>query len=499
MKPIRRMMWMVCLAVLLVLGSVFASWAAGTLRVAMQPIVQIDPALISSDAEVAVANAVYDYLIDVDDEHRIAPRLAAYWEVSEDGLQYTFTLAAGVHFHDGSPLVPGDVVWTFERLRDPDLGLPTADLFSEIDRIEVTGASQVTFTLSEPNPFFLYDLSDNHALVLKRGTTEFSEFNGTGPFVVDSYRPEDRVSMSANPDYHIDGMPLLDGLEFIFFNDSVAAVDALRSGQIDMAWRMPTALFLSLQSEPGIVAVDVPTNGFDLVRLRSDIGPGADPRVVQALKLATDRQAIFQVVQLGLGAVGRDSPIGPLYNEYYDASTPIPARDPQAARDLLAEAGYPEGLALELYTPDTGGRPDLAVVLKEQWADAGIEVDVIVEPESVYYGENHWMDKELGITGWGSRPLPQFYLDVMLSCDGAWNESRFCDAEFETLSTLAGTTLDEAERVDAYAEIQRILIERGPVIVPYFFASVAAYRDAFTGIELKAFPGRTDFRTVIEK
>jgi len=462
MKPIRRMMWMVCLAVLLVLGSVFASWAAGTLRVAMQPIVQIDPALISSDAEVAVANAVYDYLIDVDDENRIAPRLAAYWEVSEDGLQYTFTLAAGVHFHDGSPLVPGDVVWTFERLRDPDLGLPTADLFSEIDRIEVTGASQVTFTLSEPNPFFLYDLSDNHALVLKRGTTEFSEFNGTGPFVVDAYRPEDRVSMSANPDYHIDGMPLLDGLEFIFFNDSVAAVDALRSGQIDMAWRMPTALFLSLQSEPGIVAVDVPTNGFDLVRLRSDIGPGADPRD-------------------------------------YDASTPIPARDPQAARDLLAEAGYPEGLALELYTPDTGGRPDLAVVLKEQWADAGIEVDVIVEPESVYYGENHWMDKELGITGWGSRPLPQFYLDVMLSCDGAWNESRFCDAEFETLSTLAGTTLDEAERVDAYAEIQRILIERGPVIVPYFFASVAAYRDAFTGIELKAFPGRTDFRTVIEK
>ena len=143
-----------------------------------------------------------------------------------------------------------------------------------------------------------------------------------------------------------------------------------------------------------------------------------------------------------------------------------------------------------------GGRPDLAVVLKEQWAEAGITVNVIVEPESIYYGENHWMDKELGITGWGSRPYPQFYMNSMLTCAASWNESRFCDSEFDALAATAGSTLDEAERVAAYAEIQRILIERGPVIIPYFFAAVAAYSDRFDGVELKAFPGRTDFRIV---
>jgi peptide/nickel transport system substrate-binding protein len=473
-----------------------AALGQSVFRAAMQPIVQIDPALISSDAEVAVANAVYDYLVDVDVANRVVPRLAKSWEVSADGTEYTFVLAEGIRFHDDSVLVPGDVVWTFDRLRDPANGFATESVYANIERIDVTGSNEVTFRLTEPNPFFLYDLSDNHALVVKRGTTDFSTFNGTGPFVVEEYRPEDRIVMRANSDYFLEGMPALDRLEFIFFGDQVAAVDALRGGQVDMAWRMSSALFQSLKGESGIVTVDVPTNGFDLVRLRSDVPPGNDPAVLEAMKRATDREAIFQIVQLGLGAVGRDSPIGPLYADYYDESTPIPARDPDAARDILADAGYPDGLTIDLYTPDTGGRPDLAVVLKEQWADAGIIVNVIVEPESVYYGENHWLDKELGITGWGSRPYPQFYMNTMLTCDAVWNESRFCDDEFDALARTAGTTLDEAERVAAYAEIQRILIERGPVIIPYFFAAVAAYSDRFDGLELKAFPGRTDFRLV---
>lgn len=482
------------------LGAVHgATLAGGLFRVAMQPIVQVDPALISSDAEVAVANAVYDYLVDVDADSRIVPRLAAFWTVSDDGTEYAFVLAEGIRFHDGSPLVPGDVVWTFDRLRDPDNGFATASVYENIERIDVTGPNEVTFRLAQPNPFFLYDLSDNHALVVKRGTTDFTAFNGTGPFIVDDYRPEDRVVMRANPDYFIDGLPALERLEFLFFGDQVAAVDALRGGQVDMAWRMSSALFLTLEEEPGIVTVDVPTNGFDLVRLRSDVPPGDDPAVLEAMKLSTDREAIFQIVQLGLGAVGRDSPIGPLYADYYDESTAIPTRDPDTARALLEDAGYPDGLTIDLYTPDTGGRPDLAVVLKEQWADAGITVNVIVEPESVYYGENHWMDEELGITGWGSRPYPQFYMNSMLTCDAAWNESRFCDDEFDALAATAGTALDEARRVAAYVEIQRILIERGPVIIPYFFAAVAAYSDRFDGVALKAFPGRTDFRTVSER
>lgn len=488
---------------LALLGTILAGCAGvtpqreGVLRVAMQPIVQTDPAFISSDSEVLFANHVYDYLVDISPDNQIVPRLALDWTVSSDGLIYIFTLASGVVFHDGSALSADDVVWTFDRLRDPEIGSPTADLYGNVIGVEATGDLEVAFTLKEPNPFFLFDLSDNHALVLKAGTEDAAtNFNGTGPFRVTNYSIEDRVEMQANEDYFLENQPKLAGLDIIFFNDENAAVDALRGGQVDLVLRMSTALFIGLADEPGINTFDIPTNGFDLVRLRSDRPPGDDPRVIQALKLATDRQEIFELVQQGYGAVGRDSPIGPLYTSYYSEDTVIPERDVQAAKDLLSQAGHSDGLELELHTPDTGGRPDLAAVLKEQWSEAGVVVEVFVEPESVYYGEGLWLEADLGITGWGSRPIPQFYLDVMLECDAVWNESHFCDAQFDDLSQIAGSTLDENERAEAYREIQKLLIERGPVIIPYYFAQFGAISDQFVGFELKAFAGRTDFRQV---
>ena len=469
----------------------------GGIRVAMQPMVQTDPAFISSDSEILFANHVYDYLVDINPQNQIVPRLASEWSVSDDGLEYTFTLAANVNFHDNSPLVPEDVVWTFDRLRDENIDSPTVDLYNNISSIEAVGENQVRITLDAPNPFFLFDLSDNHALILKAGTQDPStQFNGTGPFKVESYSPEDRIVLVANEDYFIDGVPKLAGMEIVFFNEDTAMADALRGGQIDLMLRMSTAQFESLAEVPGIETYDIPTNGFDLIRLRSDRAPGNDPRVIQAFKLATDREEIFELVQQGYGAVGRDSPIGPLYADYYSEAEGIPARDVEAARILLSEAGYEDGLEMDLHTPDTGGRPDLGAVLKEQWREAGIDVNVIVEPESVYYGEDGWLEVDLGITGWGSRPIPQFYLDVMLKCDAIWNESHFCDQEFDGLADVAGSTLDEAERTAAYQDIQRILIERGPVIIPYYFAQFAAIQEGFEGFELKAFAGRTDLSQV---
>jgi peptide/nickel transport system substrate-binding protein len=470
----------------------------GTLRVAMQPIVNIDPIAISSDSEVLVANHVYDYLVDIDTQSNIVPRLATEWSTADGGLTYTFKLAEGVKWHDGSDFSAADVVWTFERLRSTE-GTPTADLFANIESIEATGDSEVTFRLSAPNAFFLYDLSDNHALILKEGTEDAdTNFNGTGPFKVESYSPEDRISLVANEDYFIEGQPKLDGVDIIFFNDDSAAVDALIGGQIDLAMRMSTALFQTLEATPGINTYSIPTNGFDLVRLRSDREPGNDPNVIQALKLATDREAILNVVQQGYGVIGNDTPIGPLYDAYYDPSVTPPARDVEAARNLLAASGYDENnpLSLTLHTPDTGGRPDLAAVLKEQWAEAGVEIEISVEPESVYYGDEGWLEVDLGITGWGSRPYPQFYLDTMLVSGAKWNESHFSDEEFDQLAAEAATTLDDGSRVSAYRQMQQILVERGPILVPYFFAQFGAINDQFSGLDLNAFAGRTDFREV---
>jgi peptide/nickel transport system substrate-binding protein len=464
----------------------------GVLRVALQPAVQIDPALISSDTEVFIANMAYDYLVDIDPASNPVPRLATEWNVSADGLTYTFALVQNASFHDGSPLTAADVVWTFDRLRDPAAEYATASLYGNIASIEATGDYEVTFTLSEPNPFFLFDLSDNHALIVQAGTEDFSAFNGSGPFKVVSYSPEDRIVLEANSDYFVDGKPGLAGVEVIFFSDDNAMAEALRGGQVDLMMRMSTAIFESLIGVDGIITLDIPTNGFDLIRLRSDRAPGNDPRVIEAFKLATDREAIWNLVQQGYGAVGNDSPIGPLYESYHDPAVAPPARDVEAAIALLSDAGYGEGLDLVLHVPDSGGRPDLAAVLQQQWAEAGINVEISVEPESVYYGDDGWLEVDLGITGWGSRPYPQFYLDTMLACGAVWNESHFCDDAFEALNAVTGSTLDEQERIAAYFDIQELLASRGPVIIPYYFAQFAAISDSFDGFELKAFAGRTD-------
>ena len=490
-------------ATLIVLALIFSALFStafaqdDTLRVGWEIPVQLDPAFASSDSEISILNAVYDYLVDVDASNNIQPRLATDWSVSDDGLTYTFTLAQGVTFHDGSPLSANDVVWTFNRLRDPELELPTADLYSNIASIEATGDLEVTFTLNNTNPFFLYDLSDNHAVIVQANAQDLgTTFNGTGPFKVEAYSAEDRMDLVANETYFIEGKPGVNALEFVFFSDQAAGVSALRGGQIDLIMRMPTALFQSLEGANGITLSAVPTNGFDLIRLRSDREPGNNPLVVQALKLAVDRTEITEVVTDGLGVEGKDTPIGPLYDAYYDDSLELPARDVERAKELLAEAGYPDGLTLDLHTPDSGDRPDLAVVLKEQLAPAGFNINVVVEPESVYYGENGWLEVDFGITGWGSRPVAQFYLDVMLVCDAKWNESHFCDEDFDKLVETAGTTLDEATRVDAYQQVQSILAERGPIIIPYFFPQFGAMNDGFTGLEMKAFPGRTDLAAI---
>ncbi len=480
---------------LLVLGppSVSQGSFEGTLRLATQAVVRIDPAFVSSDQEVAVANAVYDYLVDVDADNRIQPRLASAWSVSDDGLRYTFQLREGVTFHDGSPFGAEDVVWTFQRLSDPETS-SAASLFENVGGIEATGPLEVTFTLTENDPFFLFDLSDNRTAVIKRGTTDATDFNGTGPFRVENFSPEDRIEMVANPDYFVPGQPRLARFEIIFFPDSGAAVDALRSGQVDLTWRMPNVLYLGLEGEPGIDTVLVPTNAFVLIRLRADQFPGNDPNVIQAIKLAVDRQELLDSAALGLGSIGNDSPIGPLYADYH-----VPAafeRDLDRARELLAASGHEGGLELELSTPDSLGFPDVAVLIKEQLAEIGIDVTVNVRPENIYYSDREWLDANFGLTSWGSRPVPQFYIDVMLVCDGRWNESRFCDDEFEALAVTARTTLDEAERVAAYARMQEILFERGPVLVPYFFAQNSAISDRFDGFRMKAFVGRTDLRTV---
>ena len=476
------------------LSGIASAQDGGALRIAWLTPATLDPRSASGDSEIAILNALYDYLIETDAAANLVPRLASSWEHSDDGLVYRLNIRADATFHDGSPLTVDDVLWTIQWHLESESTV--ASLLSSVESVAAAGDSAIAFTLSAPNPDFLYNLTDNKFVILQEGAENVgTEFNGSGPFALEEIIPGDRAIMRANSDYW-GGAPSIDRLEFIFFDDQQAGIAAVQGGSIDGILRLDNSSFLGFAADVNFNTTDIPTSGHHLTRLRSDRAPGSDARVRKAFKLATDRDAIWERVQLGFGAVGKDSPIGPAFGQYFLADAAVPARDPEAAAALLAEAGYPDGLDMILHTPNSGTWPDLAQAIAAQWEEAGIRVEVQLEDENTYWAEA-WMEVNLGVTGWGARPIPQLYLDLAYHSEAPWNESHYSNARVDELIEIARGALDEDERRAAYKEIQQILLDEGPVVVPYFFAQFMVLAGKVSGVQLQPFAGRTNFNAAV--
>ena len=476
------------------LSGIASAQDGGTLRFAWLTPATLDPRSASGDSEIAILNAVYDYLIDTDAESNLVPRLASSWAVSDDGLRYTLQLEPKATWHDGSAVSADDVIWTINWQREA--GGSVADLLSTVDAIDALGENAIEISLSAPNPDFLYNLTDNKLVMLQAGAENIGvEFNGSGPFILEEMIAGDRAILRANPDYWR-GAPSIDRLEFIYFADQQAGIAAVQGGSVDGISRLDNSSFLGFSGDVNFNTTDIAASGHDLARLRADREPGSDVRVRQAFKLATDRDAIWERVQLGFGAVGKDSPIGPAFGQYFLAEAEVPARDPAAAAALLAEAGYPDGLDMTLHLPNSRNFPDLAQILAAQWEEAGIRVKVQLEEENVYWNEL-WDEVNLGITDWGPRPVPQLFLDQGYHSDGVWNESHYSNERLDELIELGRSSLDQEARTAAYKEIQQILLDEGPIIVPYFFATFMVLAGEISGVTLHPFAGRTNFNNAV--
>lgn len=508
MKFLSTVRTLALLIALLLLASlsVSAQEEGGILRVGMNAPITLDPALHPNDPETALNRAIYDYLIEVLPDSSIGPNLASDWTISEDGLTYTFTLVDGVTFHDGSPFTSADVVYTFNRLKE--VGSPALNLLGSEYEVSAPDEMTVEFTLPAVNADFLYGVGSRWTLIVKDGTTTpnelaegdnpYANFNGTGPFILESFSPDDRAVLRRNENYWQEGLPLLEGLEFIYMEDPIAQVDALRSGTVDFIFKIPSDQFSSLEGAEGITTLQRPTSQHPVIRVRADEGfVGADPVVREALKYATDRAALNDLLLEGRGIVGHNDPIGPVYEAFYDETIEDQPYDPARACALLSEAGLTDGLNLTLYTPDSLGYPDLATVLQQMWGETGcINIEIEVRPETVYYSSNEWAEVELGITGYGARPIPQQFLVEAYASDGLYNESHWSDEELDALIEQAGQTTDEAARAEIYSQIAQLFRDRGPIIIPWFAPMLGAASSRVQGLEMAPFPGSTDFRQV---
>ncbi len=493
----------------LLIGAFGATAQAGNvLRVGMNAPVVLDPAQHSNDPETALNRAIYDYLIEVLPDSTIAPNVATEWTISEDGLTYTFTLAEGITFHDGSALTSADVVYTFNRLKE--VQSPAISLLGEYE-VSAPDDSTVIFTLTAVNADFLYGVAARQALlvrdgedqvnVLGEGDATFENFNGTGPFILTEFDPGARAVFTANANYWR-GAPALAGLEFVFIDDSVAQVDAFLSGELDFIFKVPIAQTERVESTDGVGVISVATSQHPVIRLRTDEGfAGADVRVRQAFKYATDRAALNDILLQGRGTVGNNDPIAPVFSAFFDDTVENQTYDPARSCELLEEAGIGtyEGT---LFTPNAFEYADLAAVLQQQWAEGCINVQIQVTEEGLYYdfaNPDNYFEVELGITGWGDRPTPQILLRqayIEAGIESGFNESRFVDPELEALVAEASQTTDDDARAAIYAQISQIFLERGPIIIPYFAPLFGGISDTVQGLEMAPFPGLTDFRSV---
>ncbi len=503
--------WLVLSSVLFALGGQEAALSpspaspkhGGVLRVGTEPVDSLDPHFAATGSEILVLEQVYEHLTCLDAYNRPRPELAISWD-SPDGREWTFTIRSDSVFNDGKPVTAADVVFSFNRLRDPQEGSPAVNLYRNIEKVTALDESRISFELSAPNPEFPSYVGDYRACIIPKDSLEpGKERVGSGAFMISAYTPQDGILLKPNPHFagtDADGYPLpyLDEIRLVFHPDRAAQVEALRNGELDFVGGLNPRLAEILETEAGLRLITNDSNFHWVLHLRSDSGHlASDNRIRRALKLATDHNELIAAVRPGLASAGNGfSPVGPAYGEYY--LDEAPASDPDGARALLAQAGYPDGLQITLHVQDCPTAVAIASVWKEQMARVGVETELEVIAPDIYFGEGErsWLAVDFGITEWEARITPATYFELAYTNDSQWNESHWSDPELDSLTRMIDGEPDRAKRVELYHRAQQIFIERGPIIVAFFEKAAVAINGNLEGVVLPAAWARIRFREV---
>ncbi|HID08631.1 TPA: ABC transporter substrate-binding protein, partial [Candidatus Micrarchaeota archaeon] len=296
---------------------------------------------------------LYEGLVKVNAEGDYVPCLAISWEVSGDGLVWTFRLREGVLFHDGTPFDAEAVKASFLRHMDPETPHPHPEYYEEITEIRVLDERTMQFVLERPVPYFLAILAQADSVIVptkSRIGRPLSEHPvGTGPFRFVEWRPGIEIVLERNPDYYLPWIPMLDRVVFRFIPDDAVRVMALRAGDVDVAVDVSPQLARELERDPRFRVISGPMNLVQILAINNARRPFDDIRVRRAIAHGIDREKIIELVSLGYG-----TPIGSHITPgmpYYVDLTGLYPHDPVKARELLSEAGFPNGFDTTLTLP----------------------------------------------------------------------------------------------------------------------------------------------------
>ncbi len=416
-----------------------------------------------------VAGAFVNHLAEVNNKGEISPELAESWESSPDAATWRFKLRKGLEFHNGKTVTAEDVIASFNHHRGDDTTSGAKGVAKPIKDIKADGDT-VVFELEGGNADFPFIASDYHFAIMpsKDGKIGADGFDvGTGGFMIESYEPGVRTTFKRNPNYFKEGMAHFDSVEMLSILDANARQSALITGDIDIMDRVDLKTVDLLARNPAVNIMETTGTLHYTFPMRTDTAPFDNNDVRMALKLAFDRQEIVDKVLFGHGSVGNDHPISSA-NQFHNSELPQRQYDPEKAKWHLKQAGM-EGLTVELSAADAayGGAVDAAVLYKERAAAAGINIEVVREPNDGYWS-NVWMNKPWCACYWGGRPTEDWMFSTAYQGGVDWNDTFWSNERFDALLLEARSELDQAKRHEMYGEMQAIVSNQGGVVVPMF-------------------------------
>ena len=379
------------------LSPAFAAKTDATVGMQLEP-PNLDPTSGAAGAidQVTYAN-IFEGLTRFGPDGSVNPGLAESWTVSDDGKIYTFNLRKGVKFHDGSDFDAEDVKFSLERIGAEGSTNAQKALYADIESVEVVDPNTVKVNLSKPNGNMLFNLAWGDAAIVAPETAENNATNpvGTGAFVFKDWVQGDRVELARNPDYW--GEPAkLENVTFKFISDPSAAFAAVMAEDVDSFTPFPAPENLAqFDADPRFKLVVGSTEGETILSTNNKMPPLDNPKVREAIAHAIDRQAIIDGAMFGYG-----TPIGTHFAPHHPAYVDLTGQsnfDPEKAKALLAEAGFPDGFTTTLKLPPPSYARRGGEIVASQLRNIGIETE-ISNLEWAQWLEQVFRGKDYGLT-----------------------------------------------------------------------------------------------------
>ena len=435
----------------------------------------LDPGTFENDFSIGLSHLTHNFIFEIGTDSGLLPEVAASWDVLEGGKVWSIELRQGIEFHNGKTLAVEDVIASLNHHRGDEATSAMKTQISTIVDMQADGPNRVILTLDAPNVDYGYVLADYHIPIMpsKDGMAEIDSGIGCGPYVLDDFDPGVRYTGSRNPNYHKSDRAHFDAIEMLSIVDPAARTNALTSGDIDAMGRVDLKTVHLLERNNSIDIKSVAGFQHYTFPMRTDTPPFDNNHVRLALKFVIDRQEIVEKILRGYGTVGNDHPISPAV-AFFNAELPIREYDPEQAKWHLQQAGM-TSIKVQLSAADAAfvGAVDASVLIAESAKAAGIDIEVIREPNDGYW-DNVWLQKPWCACYWGGRVTPDAMFSVAYAAGSNWNDTYWEHDRFNELLVQGRAETDNALRAEIYGEMQQIVRDEGGVVVPMFTNHVYA-------------------------